>query len=153
MEHNGTHAVWSLYIAPGDIKRSLNLAEIILNTCCPFAFEKLWCMINMLFISRRPNFIDVHVLRQQCRKNIWILSKLSDWWQICGLLMRGNSFSRSANLFKDVNVIDIPTKWFGNFHRFELSRVNLPHRIRSQNWFELSGVSRIQGFEKLGVKL
>ena len=56
-----------------------------------------------------------------------------------------------SNLFKGVNVIDIRTQWLGNFRKFELSRVNLPHR--SQNWFELSGVSRIRGFEKSGVKL
>ena len=55
------------------------------------------------------------------------------------------------NLFKGVNVVDIRTKWFGNFRRFELSRVNLPHG--SQNWFELSGVSRNRGFEKSRVKL
>ena len=50
-----------------------------------------------------------------------------------------------------MNVIDIRTT--GNFRlrRFELSRVNLPHE--RQNWFELSGVSRIRGFEKPGVKL
>ena len=51
--------------------------------------------------------------------------------------MRENSLSESANLFRDVNVIEIHTKWFGNFSRFELSRVSLTHR--SQNWFELSG--------------
>ena len=55
------------------------------------------------------------------------------------------------NLFKGVNVIDICTKWFGNFRRIELSRVNLSHR--SQNWFELSGVSTNPGFEKSRVKL
>ena len=38
---------------------------------------------------------------------------------------------------KGVNGIDIRTKWFWDFHRFELSRVNLSHG--SQNWFELSG--------------
>ena len=65
--------------------------------------------------------------------------------------MRKNSLSGSANLFKGVNVIDIRTKWFGNFRRFELSGVNLSHG--SQNWFELSGVSRNRGFEKSGVKL
>ena len=55
------------------------------------------------------------------------------------------------NSFKGANVTDIRTKWFGNFRRFELSRVNLSHG--SQNWFELSGVSRKRGFEKSGVKL
>ena len=50
-----------------------------------------------------------------------------------------------------MNVIDIRSKWFGNFCRLELSRVNLSHG--SQNWFELSGVSRNRGFEKSGVKL
>ena len=63
--------------------------------------------------------------------------------------MRENSLSGSANLFKGVNVIAIRIKWFGNFRRFELSRVNLSHG--SQNWFELSGVSRNRGFEKSGV--
>ena len=48
------------------------------------------------------------------------------------------------NLFKGVDVIDIRTKWFGNFRRFELSRVSLAHG--SQNWFELSGVSRNRGW-------
>ena len=56
-----------------------------------------------------------------------------------------------SNLYKGVNVIDIRTNWFGNFRRFELSRVNLYHG--SQNWFELSGVSGNRGFEKSGVKL
>ena len=31
------------------------------------------------------------------------------------------------NLFKGVNLIDIRTKYFGNFRRFEVSRVNLSH--------------------------
>ena len=39
---------------------------------------------------------------------------------------------------------DIHTKWFGNFRRFELSGVNLSHG--SQNWFELSGISRKGNF-------
>ena len=73
------------------------------------------------------------------------------WLACCVIKMRENSLSRSANLFKGVNVIDIRTKWFGNFRRFELSRVNLSHG--SQNWFKLSGVSRNQGFKKSGVKL
>ena len=37
--------------------------------------------------------------------------------------MRENSLSGSANLFKGVNVIDIRTKWFGNFHRSQKVRV------------------------------
>ena len=69
----------------------------------------------------------------------------------CVIKMRENSLSGSANLFKGVNVIDICTKWFGNFRRFELSRVNLSHG--NKNWFKLSGVSRNRGFEKSGVKL
>ena len=70
----------------------------------------------------------------------------------CVIKVQENSLSGSANLFKDVNVIiDIRTKWFGNFRRLELSRVNLSHG--NQNWFELSRVSRNRGFEKLGVKL
>ena len=55
------------------------------------------------------------------------------------------------NLFKGVNVIDIRTNCFGNFRRYELSRVNLNHG--SQNWFELSEVSGNRGFEKSSVKL
>ena len=54
-------------------------------------------------------------------------------------------------LFKVVNLIDIRTKYFGNFRWFEVSRVNLSHG--SQNWFELSGFSRNRGFEKSWVKL
>ena len=73
------------------------------------------------------------------------------WLACCVIKMRENSLSGSANLFKGVNAIDIRTKWFGNFRRFELSRVNLSHG--SQNWLELSGVSRNRGFEKSGVKL
>ena len=55
------------------------------------------------------------------------------------------------NLFKGVNEIDIRSKWFGNFRRFELTRVNFSHG--RQNWFELSEVSRNRGLEKSGVKL
>ena len=73
------------------------------------------------------------------------------WLACCVIKMRENSLSGSANLFNGVNIINIRTKWFGNFRRFELSRVNLSHW--SQNWFELSGVSRNRGFEKSGVKL
>ena len=73
------------------------------------------------------------------------------WLACCVIKMLENSLSGSANLFKGVNVIDISTKWFGNFRRFQLSRVNLSQE--SQNWFELSGVSRNRGFEKSGVKL
>ena len=62
----------------------------------------------------------------------------------CVIKMRGNILSGSDNLFNGVNVIEVRTKWFGNFRRFELSRVNLSHR--SQNLSELSGVSRNQGF-------
>ena len=57
----------------------------------------------------------------------------------------------APNLLEGVNVIAIRTKRFGNFRKFEVSRVSLAHE--SQNWFELSGVSRNQGFEKSGVKL
>ena len=73
------------------------------------------------------------------------------WLACCVIKMRENSLFGSANLFKGVNVIDIRTKSFGNFPRFELSRVNLSHG--SQNWFELSGVLKNRGFEKSGVKL
>ena len=67
------------------------------------------------------------------------------WLARCVIKMRGNSLSGRANLFIDVNVIDIRTKWFGNFRRFELWRVSLSHG--GQSWFELSGVSRNRGFE------
>ena len=69
----------------------------------------------------------------------------------CVIKMRENSLIGSVNSFNGVNVIDVRTKWFRNFRRFELSRVNLSHG--SQNWFELSGVSRNRGFEKSVVKL
>ena len=68
---------------------------------------------------------------------------MTDLWPACCVIkMLENSLSESANLFKDVNVIEIRTKWFGNFRRFELSRVNWTHG--SQNWFELSGVREIE---------
>ena len=73
------------------------------------------------------------------------------WLACCVIKTRENSLSGSANLFKGVNVIDTRTKWFGNFRRFELSRVNLSHG--SQNWFELSGVSRNRGFRKIWGKI
>ena len=73
------------------------------------------------------------------------------WLACCVIKMRENSLSGSASLFKGVNVVDIHIKWFGNFRRFELSRVNLSHG--SQNWFEVSGVLRNRGFEKSGVNL
>ena len=69
----------------------------------------------------------------------------------CVIKMRENSLIASVNSFNGVNVIDVRTKWFRNFRRFELSRVNLSHG--SQNQFELSGVSRNRGFEKSGMKL
>ena len=73
------------------------------------------------------------------------------WLACCVIKIRENSLSESVNLFKGVDVIDIRPKWFRNqFRRFELSKVNLSHG--SQNWFELSGVSRNRGFEKLEVK-
>ena len=71
------------------------------------------------------------------------------WLACCVIKMRENSLSGSANLFNGVNIINIRTKWFGNFRRFELSRVNLSHG--GQNWCELSGVSRNRGFEKSGL--
>ena len=66
------------------------------------------------------------------------------WLACCVIKMRENSLSESANLFKDVNVIEIRTKWFENFRRFEFSRVNLTHE--SQNWFEFE-------FEKSGGRI
>ena len=62
------------------------------------------------------------------------------WIACCVIKILENSLSGSVNLFKGVNVIDIRTKWLGDFCTFELSRVNLSHG--NQNWFELSGVSR-----------
>ena len=44
-----------------------------------------------------------------------------------------------------MNVIDIGIKWFRNFRRLELSRINLSHG--SQNWFESSRVLRNRGGE------
>ena len=39
---------------------------------------------------------------------------MTDLWPACCVIkMRENSLSESANLFKDVNVIEIRTKWFG----------------------------------------
>ena len=70
------------------------------------------------------------------------------WLACCAIKMRENSLSGSVSLFKGVNVIDIRTKWFRNFHRFELSMVNLSHG--SQTWFEISGGSGNRGFEKTG---
>ena len=50
---------------------------------------------------------------------------MTDGFVACWVIkMRENSLSGSVNFFKGVNVIDICTKWFRNFHRFELSRVN-----------------------------
>ena len=66
------------------------------------------------------------------------------WLARCAIKMQENSLSGRANLFIGVNVIDIRTKWFGNFHWFQLSRVNLSHGGQR---FELSGVSRNRGFE------
>ena len=60
--------------------------------------------------------------------------------------MQENSLSGIVNLFKGMNVIDVHTKWFQNFCRFELLRVNFVPREPKL------GVSRNQGFEKSGVK-
>ena len=57
----------------------------------------------------------------------------------CVIKMRENSLSGSANLFKGVNVIDIRTKWFGNFRRFE------PKLVRVIGSFEKSRVREIGG--------
>ena len=53
------------------------------------------------------------------------------------------------------NVTGISTKWFENFQRFELRRVNFPGIFPTgvENWFEFAGVSNNGGFEKSGVKL
>ena len=45
----------------------------------------------------------------------------------CVIKRRENSLSGSVNLVNGVNVSDVRTKWFRNFRRFELSRVNLSH--------------------------
>ena len=37
------------------------------------------------------------------------------WLACCVIKMQENSLSGSVNLFKGVNVIDIRSKWFGNF--------------------------------------
>ena len=42
--------------------------------------------------------------------------------------MQENSLSGIVNLFKGVNVIDVRTKWFRNFCRFKLLRVNFVPR-------------------------
>ena len=42
--------------------------------------------------------------------------------------MQENSLSGIVNLFKGMNVIDVHTKWFRNFCRFELLRVNFVPR-------------------------
>ena len=53
------------------------------------------------------------------------------------------------NFFKGVNLIDIRTKYFGNFRRFEVSRVNLSHGslklVRVIGSFEKSRVREIGG--------
>ena len=70
---------------------------------------------------------------------------LSLWmiWEMFLVLLRRLSRCPSC-LNKDVNLIDIRSKYFGNFRWFEVSRVNLSHG--SQNWFELTGVSRNRGW-------
>ena len=70
---------------------------------------------------------------------------MTDLWLACSVIkMRENSLSGGVNLFKGVNVIDI--------RGLEIfAGVNLSHG--SQNWFELSRVSKNRGFEKSGVKL
>ena len=71
------------------------------------------------------------------------------WLPCCVIKMRENSLSGSANLFKGVNVIDISTKWFGNFRRFELSRVKFvpgkPKLVRVIGSSEKSRVREIGG--------
>ena len=58
--------------------------------------------------------------------------------------MQENSLSGIVNLFKGVNVIDVRTKWFRNFRRFELLRVNFvpqePKLVRVIGSFEKSRV-------------
>ena len=63
--------------------------------------------------------------------------------------MRENSLSGSVNLFKGVNIIDVHSKWFRNFRRFKLSRVNFvrrePKLVRVIGSFEKSRVREIGG--------
>ena len=63
----------------------------------------------------------------------------------CVIKMRENSLIGSVNSFNGVNVIDVRTKWFRNFRRFELSRVNLSHGS------QLKLVRVIGSFEKSRV--
>ena len=65
--------------------------------------------------------------------------------------MRENSLSGSVNLFKGVNIIDVHPKWFRNFRRFKLSRVNFVRR--EPKLVRVIGSFENQGFEKLEVKL
>ena len=102
---------------------------------------------------------------------------MTDGFVACWVIkMRENSLSGSVNLFKGVNVIDVRTKWFQNFRRFELSRVNFVPRepkigssyrefreiggeitklewSKSKGnkvWFKILGGLRNRGFEKSG---
>ena len=69
---------------------------------------------------------------------------MTDGFVACCVIKRREDGLSGSVLFKGMNVIDICTKWFRNFHRFKLSRVNLSHG--SQNWFKLSGVLRNRGW-------
>ena len=71
------------------------------------------------------------------------------WLACCVIKIWENSLSASVNLFKGMDVIDIHTKLFRNFCRFELSRVNLSHGkkklVRVIGSFEKSRVREIGG--------
>ena len=75
---------------------------------------------------------------------------MTDLWPACCVIkMRENSLSESVNLFKDVNVIEIRTKWFG----FSQVRViegqfdprSEPKLVRVIGSFEKSRVREIGG--------
>ena len=63
--------------------------------------------------------------------------------------MQENSLSGIVNLFKGMNIIDVHPKWFRNFRRFKLSRVNFvrrePKLVRVIGSFEKSRVREIGG--------
>lgn len=65
----------------------------------------------------------------------------------CVIKIRENNLPGSVNLFKGVNVIDIRTKWFRNFRRFEF---NIEGQFVPR---EPKFVRVIGSFEKSGVKL
>ena len=71
------------------------------------------------------------------------------WLACCVIKMRENSLSGSANLFKGVNVIDIRTKWFGDFSQVPVIEGRFvprePKLVRVIGSFEKSRVREIGG--------